>query len=987
MASQGSSSKFVVVAALAIGGGLLWWLLGRADPEATTEPIADGAGARPDDARRRGLELALRPGAAAELRLARRASITGTIRDDGGEPIAGARVCALVRSWVLPSVDTQNARCSESEADGHYRIDDLFPVRHEVVASAPTFIAGAYKQDEGGRRSGTVSLQPGMEARDIDITLRGGGVELRGVVKDLSGGAVEGAQVSTEHAVGFSGAEGVFSLWVAPGERWVNAHAEGYAGANDGGVVPGHEYQLYLTPEAALVGKVVRAEDGAPVEGVTVTSRSGMGWSWNSQSAITDAAGRFRLGGLEPGAYKAEATGDEVYGLADEQVILGLGETSDPLTVRVHPAFSVRGSVLTKSGESCEDGWLELDDHADARSNNGAIEPDGAVQVRGLLPGEYQVSVRCPGKVPAERYDRVTVVDRSLEGLRWEVGDGHALRGRVVDSRGEPVPAINVRAEAKLAAGQGRAQATSAWSGRTDADGRFELRGLLAGNYDVRASSWSPGRAVPLEPLKVTLPEGRDLDGLKIELPATGELRGRLVDTEGRPIPRASVSLRNGLDWRGCSVTDDGAFSAQDLRPGTYRAVATVDGNSLRSPGTSDDDVQGERIEIVEGEVANLELVVENATGVIRGVVRDEDGGPVADAFVESSREPERAGAASGAAARSNRWGSFSGDPILTDADGRFTIPRIAGKHTLLAHRKGGGEAILEHVAAGDDVVLTIAATGRLSGTVTLAGGGAPEEFSLAAVDEATGLSRRDSFFRSGGAWSLAEIPAGTYKIQVNSGPGSAETEATMVAGRDTEGITIELAPKVTVRGLIVDAEGAPLEGMYVAISGMGRGYAGDDDDKQNVTDSSGRFEVKKASTGSVFISVSSRVSDDYEWTRVPVMIAADAPVAELAPIQVLRRRVERGKVAGDLGYTLKDPDPGADPMERTFVVAFIRPGGPAAKAGLQVGDEIVTVDGVDVRGGRNYLYSGLTRVKVDTTIALGLARGAIVQVTAEERP
>ena len=66
----------------------------------------------------------------------------------------------------------------------------------------------------------------------------------------------------------------------------------------------------------------------------------------------------------------------------------------------------------------------------------------------------------------------------------------------------------------------------------------------------------------------------------------------------------------------------------------------------MRAPGTSDDDLQGERVVVVEGEVASLDLVVEVATGVITGVVEDEAGGPVADAFVEVNRESERSGAA-----------------------------------------------------------------------------------------------------------------------------------------------------------------------------------------------------------------------------------------------------------------------------------------------------------------------------------------------------
>ena len=62
---------------------------------------------------------------------------------------------------------------------------------------------------------------------------------------------------------------------------------------------------------------------------------------------------------------------------------------------------------------------------------------------------------------------------------------------------------------------------------------------------------------------------------------------------------------------------------------------------------------------------------------------------------------------------------------------------------------------------------------------------------------------------------------------------------------------------------------------------------------------------------------------------------------------------------------------------------SVIRAGGPAASSGLQVGDEIVSVDGYDVRGSQSYLYRSLIFVPPGTRVTLGLARGANVTITA----
>lgn len=210
-----------------------------------------------------------------------------------------------------------------------------------------------------------------------------------------------------------------------------------------------------------------------------------------------------------------------------------------------------------------------------------------------------------------------------------------------------------------------------------------------------------------------------------------------------------------------------------------------------------------------------------------------------------------------------------------------------------------------------------------------------------------------------------------------------------MRAGEDTAGIAVELAPKVTVRGRVVDLEGKPVPGLEVTIGARGTWSTTDDEDRRNVTDEEGRYEVLNAPTGAVVVSVLPRGWDkgEFEWVKMPAVLTADAAVVELAPIRVVRRRVQAGEGTGDLGYSLKEPEPDDDPMTRRLVVAFVRPQGPAAVAGLQVGDEIVSVDGQDVTGPNAYLYWNLLQVPEGTVVTLGLARGVQVQVTAGKKP
>ncbi len=972
----------LVIAALI--GLAVWWLRAPA-VTVTTDDATPVEGAVAVDPR---VGPRDRPLPAIDLRRGERAAVSGLVKDDQGRPLAGAQVCARAISEQLASSDTRRATCVTSEADGRYRIGDLYGVRHSLLASAPGHVGGSYTRGEGARRRETISLRPGQEARDIDITLAGGGVEVRGFVKDLSGGPVEGAQLLAERSLAFTNADGGFSLWVRPGEARVYASADGYTDGFSEGAAPGHLFELFLTPESVLIGKVIRAGDGSPIEGARVTAKGG-GDNWTDAVAFTDVAGNFRLDGLEPGPYKASAEADDAAGIAAEQAMLGLGETSEPIVITAHPAFFIEATMTVSGGDVCDQGTVELQDRSAGTRHRMEPEGDGVVRARGLLPGDYAVQLACEGYVAAPSYPNVKLVDRSIRGLTWQLTRGQQIRGVVVDAGGKPVSHLHVGADPVAEPGQPRGPGTAFCQDDTDADGRFTITGLLAGAYQLSVSAESPPRAVPGTPTDVRLTEGEDLDGIRIELPATGEVRGRVVDENNRPIVRASIALIGDERQYG-QAADDGSFTFAAVAPGTYRVKAYHEGRTLRAPGRGDDDVQGEPVEVRVGSTEDVKLIVADASGTLTGVVRDADGAPIADAFIDAARESDSAGASGGGALRDSRWRSYYGPPHMTDLDGRFTLTDLAsGTYTVRANRRGGGEGVVEHAAFGADVTITIADAGRMSGTVVLAGGGTPESFSIDVTDAATGFRRSDHFSRTAGAWSLAELPDGNYKVQVDASGGVATAEAAMKGGADTTGVRIELSPKVTLRGMVVDLEGKPVPGMRVDFTANGTFQHDDGPDKRNITDVEGRYEVSQAPTGAVRVAVMPRdiIHPDWGIVAIDMRITASGPVVELPPIRLSKQRVKDGMQAGDLGYSLKQAEPGSDPITRPQVVAFVRPGGPAATAGLKPGDEIVRCDGQDVTGTSTHLLQVLTRVTAGTVVTLGLASGADLKITAGKAP
>src|SRR5690606_3600561 len=125
------------------------------------------------------------------------------------------------------------------------------------------------------------------------------------------------------------------------------------------------------------------------------------------------------------------------------------------------------------------------------------------------------------------------------------------------------------------------------------------------------------------------------------------------------------------------------------------------------------------------------------------------EGGPVGDAFINFSRVSESEAANASSQRRSVRWGNWGKTPILTDADGRFTVTGLTpGNYLLQATREGGGEGFAEDVAVGSDVTIEIASAASLSGRVTSAAE-LPADLELTLRDKTSGVHLQQSSFES----------------------------------------------------------------------------------------------------------------------------------------------------------------------------------------------------------------------------------------------
>lgn len=682
--------------------------------------------------------------------------------------------------------------------------------------------------------------------------LRRGAVEIVGRVHDLTGGPVPGATVtvtmqneaSKVGSVSTTDAAGAFHAWVDEGEITAVATADGYTSAARNGVVPGARLELVLAPESVLEGVVVEAGTETPVAGALVTAEAQDGDV--SSRAVSGADGRFRIRALGPGHYKPEAVTPNRWGTARASVLLGLAESVRDVRIEVHPSFSVSGRVL-RGDAGCAGASVILSGRTFLDTRMAIASAGGDVQLEGLFPDTYEVTASCPEALEREdgRLPDVVVTDADVAGLAWTFDAGFTLRGTVLDERGGGVAGVRVLA---------REKSGHAGEAVAEADGTFTMRGLAAGSYELSALR----REVFSDEALATMLVAHDVEGIRLTLPPGGMLRGSVVDDHGAPVAGVTVhastmpvdeedAIGNPRAVDGVTMTgEDGTFALADLRP--LRYGVRVDRQGLRLRRTGATPLAPVVADIVKGRTTTLRIVVEGERGSLHGRVVDAQGNPVENVFVEAERRGDEA-EQDDAHRTFDRSDFGSREPVLVDAEGRFTIRKLGeGRYAVRAFRKGGGDAIAQDVALGSEVVLTMKDDASIGGVVV----GAGDRFVVTASSEDEHRARTESFFRTGGAFTLRDLPPGTSDIAVESSAGIGTLKVVLVPGERREDLRVELRAYGKARGVVVGPDGKPVTGAtVVATPKQGEPGSG----QMSVqTDAAGHFELERLSAGKTVI-------------------------------------------------------------------------------------------------------------------------------------
>jgi protocatechuate 3,4-dioxygenase beta subunit len=482
--------------------------------------------------------------------------LRGQVLGSDGAPLANATVTAVVRS-----ASGQRSTRQTTGAQGRFEFPAQGAAPIELWASGP------------GHRLGRVLVE--VPGSDEEVLIRlDPGATVHGRIVGPRGEAVIGARVSSVlrgDTTGFasttavSDGEGRYRLdGVAPGLHDFETIHPDYRPLRRelevelGERVVDLELEEGLTVAGRVVGPRGEAVPRATIRALpAVQSPTGLG---DLQASTTDDEGRFSLGGLAPGTYAIVAEHDELgRGLVELELgrDSGTGSLRD-VEIRLEPGLTLEGRVTgvefdalpqvriiaTRSVRFTEESrstpWS-------SRAAMAAPDYEGRFELRGLEPGAWTVFARHPdGRTTQATVELGADLPPEPLVLRFEVEDAATLSG-LVRRDGSPVPGARVEALAVQAGGER--------STVTDHQGRFELRNLEPGEWNVSAQD---GGASALARVRV---DGEaeallDLEETRLVLlvvdAATGEpLAGAQATAYGPAgIVRESMGQVTGADGR-----------------------------------------------------------------------------------------------------------------------------------------------------------------------------------------------------------------------------------------------------------------------------------------------------------------------------------------------------------------------------------------------------------------------------------------------------
>jgi len=344
------------------------------------------------------------------------------------------------------------------------------------------------------------------------------------------------------------------------------------------------EVDFRLAPGLSIRGRVVAA-GGAPIEGATIEAYGFVSIQNARGGATTKADGSFELVDLVEGPYQIRARAPGWSEVREPRVDAG----EQNLLLELQPLGEITGRVLRARDEQPVTTFRVAVRRVTAGTDHYgppvlpkdvANARDGTFSLTGVPEGLYVVQVDAEGFAPAVSNSFEARLGQVTAGIEVRLSTGGSIAGRVVNAMtGEPIAGARVATQDNgfidnpLAQmfGSMMARRTTARTAVSDADGRFALTQLMAGDYQIRIEHNDFTTSI-VKDLRVEDSE-ETFDYGDFPMREGGSIEGIVYDENGAPMNGASVNLSNaeapGLTYT-ARTDEEGRYSIEHVSPGRY---------------------------------------------------------------------------------------------------------------------------------------------------------------------------------------------------------------------------------------------------------------------------------------------------------------------------------------------------------------------------------------------------------------------------------
>jgi hypothetical protein len=736
---------------------------------------------------------------------------------------------------------------------------------------------------------------------------------------------------------------------------------------------------------------VVQARDGAAVPHARVYC--GGAGLWPAREVIADARGIAKIAGLRSGAYSLKAELGDLVSLTEIGLSIERAKTTK-VTLVVDVGRRIAITVTDGDAENARHipnaNVVLVEDGLSPFPMYGRTDTQGIVVLGPVAETAMMVSASAEGFVPTS----AVIVDAQAIEVRVPLVRGGVLIGEVVDDRGFPVGGASVEVVGTDIEGMPIAVTRAMTAFRED---HFEQSlpgsmplipvgelGVMLGpipdlpheegaardlgtdddpwitNNDgvFRAEPIPPGRVqvivrhpdyVEAVSELVTLRSGGEAF-VRVVLHQGGTLEGRVFDADHRPVAGARVELAAtaGTLERVTYADDSGLF----VFPAVPHEVLV----SVARPDSPSDVVARVVVEILDGERKEIEIVLPKERDSIAVHVTDDRGYAI-------DRVEVRA---------------ISLDPAIplrrtffTDDNGDVEVPDAAGLPLrFLLSRPGKTPRVEEADPAPSKIVFELAEGILGQGKVT--GRDGRDRIADAEIVLHTPFGVRRAMSNADGDFEFPDLAPGRVRI-VASHSSWAIAEKVIDVKADTRGRAdlgaIDLPEAGIVEGTVIDPQDEPMGGVRVGFGSVPTYLPlGPLPPGITTTDKEGRFVLKNVPEGDVEIEA---YSLEMGRNAVDVKVrAGDTTSRVVIMLPGENTAKKEGKAAGSIALTLGER---TDKGNKVVVVVMVPPNGEAEIAGIEPGERLLAVSGVEVRSieaARKRLSGPLSEDVVVTVVA-----------------